>query len=510
MIIRKIIVAFFLFIFASLAHAKIYTSEANNCLTRPDVNGTLVVHLDSVRSGVFSYTNGCWHMASGDIKFQQFKGILVAISTWVPLQSIDFYEDFDPYPIPPEIKLEEMVNGSIVFNYYKSSREYVCEQKNTVCAELNAFTPRYRLQTKQLHNIHSYYECYITDIDYPGVGDSDCFLNKQYYIEDNLIKECSSRPYHPVCIKNNNGANDGEDDDNDNNGGNNNNNTGNNGGNNNNNNGNNGGNNNNNNGNNGGNNNNNNGNNGGNNNNNNGNNDGDDDDDIVDISVITNELSNINKSLIIISNNTSDVLSSIKNIEQTTNNIENNIVDISKSSDKLVEGQLLLNNRLSDISKTNNSLLSETKKMHSDINKNHNELLSSLNNSNNGGLGDFSDTDENLLNNKFNDSARDYEDKSISYVESTLSKLTNNIPDLTLMFKLPSSFYGGNKGVCKPLSSKLDFDFPFYSKKFTLKFDTSDFCQHYDKDFRGIVDFMFAFMTALAIFRLYHRYNSSH
>lgn len=513
MMIRKILLACVLFIFTEFAYAKIYNSEANDCLTRPDIKGTLIVHLNSARSGVFSHVNGCWWMASGDIKFQQFNGTLVAISTWVALQYIDFKDDYESYPRPDELKPGELVNGSVAFNYYKSSHEYVCQQTNTICENLDTFTPRYRMLVKELRNIHSYYNCQITDADYPLVGDSYCYLNKQYYIENSEIYACSSNPVHPVCVRNNTSNNGNSNNENNNsNNANNNNNSGNN--------------------------NNsdnsnshNNHNSGGNNNNSNEDNDDEDEDDFVDINVITNELSNINTNLLIISNNliktndnvlkitnnTSSILSLVDNIDETANNILNNTSDINRSTNELVTGQRVSNNILSGISKTDNAILTEAKKLHSDINKNHNELLSKLNSNSNGnsgnsnnGIGDFTDADANSLNSKFNDSASIYEDKSISYVESALSKLSNSIPDLSLMFKLPDSFYGGNSGMCKSLSTNLDFKFPYSSQRFSLKFDTSDFCQHYDKNFRGIVDFMLAFMTALAVFRLYHRYNSSH
>lgn len=474
MIIRKIILAFILFIFASSAHAKTYTSEANDCLTRPDINGTLVVHLNSVRSGFFSHTNNCWYMASGDIKPQNYQGTLVAIATWVPLAYIDFEPDFSQYPKPDRLKPNTWLHGFLVFTYYEQSRDYFCKNSMTSCAAIQKFTPSMTMSVKQLKDIAGYYSCYPTNTDYPDIGDANCKLDKQYYIENGKIKHCSSNPEHTSC---NNGNND------------NNGNNGNNG-----------------------------------NNNNNGNNDVNNSENVHlsdindELIVISESLNTINTDVSKVAGNSDLILSSVESIKQTTNDIANNTDDIGETVDELLKGQIKINENLSKIASTDVVLLSETKSFHSDVNKNHDALMNKLdsiengngNGSGNDGIGDFNEANANSLNDKFNDSASDYEDKSLSYVESALSKLTNNIPDLTLMFKLPSSFYGGNNGVCKPLSSKLDFDFPFYSKKFILKFDTSDFCQHYDKNFRGIVDFMLAFMTALAIFRLYHRYNSSH
>ncbi|MCO6539414.1 MAG: methyl-accepting chemotaxis protein [Gilliamella sp.] len=444
-------------------------------MTRSEINGSLFVHLNSSRSGVFSHTNGCWWMASGDIKFQNYQGSLLAIAKWIALRYIDYEDDYEQYPPPLEFVSNSWVESSVVFTYFINSRSDHCMKNGIVCSKLEEFTPTQNMPVKQLKGLSFYYECYITDTNkkYPSIGDANCRLRKDFYIENDRIKYCSSSPEHQLC--NNNGNNN-----NNNNNGNSNNNN----------------------------------NNGNNNNNNNNNNNGN-----------NNQLSAINDKLIIISkslNTTSEnvlniadttnaISTTVNNIEQTSNEIASNTENISNSVD-------ILTDSADGILKNGSDLLSEARLLHGDVNKHHAQLMNKLNiidsnsgggNSNNG-IGDFTDADANSLNNKFNDSASDYEDKSISYVESALSKLSNSIPDLSLMFKLPNSFYGGNNGMCKPLSTNLDFKFPSSSQSFSLKFDTSNFCQHYDKNFRGIVDFMLAFMTALAIFRLYHRYNSSH
>ena len=489
--IKKILLAFVLFIFIQSAHSKIYNSEASDCLQREEINGTLNVHLNSTQSGVFSHTNECWWQAAGDIKFQSYGGALFAIARWVPLAYIDFNDDYEQLPLPSWITIESWNSAFYVFAYYQELRNNYCNVTGSICSELKQYPPMKNMPVKQIKGLTNYYECYITDTNYyyPTLSDVNCRLVKGYYFDDDTIKPCFINPSHPDCQ---NDYDDSNNNSNNNNSENNNNNV----------------------------------NSDNNNNNVNSDNNSGNNNDVNDaLHSINDKLLTISKSLNAsndnvskIANNTEDIVDSVNSIDFALATIANNTLDIIASIDDLSDEQKRTNDTLDDISRIESGLLSETKSFHFDANKNHDELMNRLgsisssdgvnNNGGNNSIGDFTDSDANSLNNKFNESSDNYNDDSISYVESALSKLSNSIPDLSLMFKLPNSFYGGNNGMCKPLSTNLNFKFPFSSQKFLLKFDTSNFCQHYDKNFRGIVDFLFSFMTALAIFRLYHRYNS--
>ena len=500
---KNIFLLFVLFLFIQSAHAKIYYSEADDCLTRPEINGSLFVHLNSSRSGVFSHTNSCWWMASGDIKFQNYEGSLSAIARWVALKYIDYESDYEQYPKPDHLQPNSWVFGSLAFNYYVLSRDYFCQQSNTVCTELEKFTPQNTMRLKNLSAIHYYYNCYPTDTDYPEIGNANCKLDDKYYIENGVIKYCESNPSHPNCNKNtgsgsgNTGSGSGNTGNGSDNTGNGSDNTGNGSGNT--------------------------GNGSGNTGNGSGNTGSGNE---SQLSAINDKLVVISQSLNITNGHVSKISTDVENISDSVDTIDLTLNSISQSVNESVYEQELTNNILGEISNTATGLLSESKSLRSAVNKNHRELINAIRgnsgnsdnggnsdnsgNSGNSGIGDFTDSDADLLNNKFDNFADNYNDESLSFVENALSKLSNNIPDLALMFKLPSSFYGGNNGTCKPLSTNLNFKFPFSPQNFVLKFDMSNFCQNYDKNFRGIVDFLLAFMTALAIFRLYHRYNSSH
>ena len=309
--IKKILLAFVLFIIINPVHAKIYNSEDSDCLEREDIHGTLYVHLNSAQSGVFSHTNKCWWQATGDIKFQSYGGALSAIATWVALAYVDFNDDYEQLPLPSWITIESWNSGAYVFSYYQELRDNYCRVTGTVCSSLRQHLPMKNMPVKQLKGLSNYYECYITDENYfyPDLSDVNCHLKKGYYIDisDDKIKPCSLNPAHPDCLN--------DDDDNNNNNGNNNN-----------------GNNNNNNGN---------GNGNGNDNNGNGENGGngvENNNDVNEILLsIDNKLSSISNTLDANNVDVSKIADNTENITHAVNSIDSSLTVIANNTSDIVE-----------------------------------------------------------------------------------------------------------------------------------------------------------------------------
>lgn len=528
------IVLLVLLCFSFYTHAVTYESDNGNaCLERDNIVGNLIPHLMSEKSGIFSNTNKCWYMASGDISIMTLKGTTVVYATWVPFKYIDFEPNDDTSSNNEQLTKPEgllpntHVEAKLAYNYYVASRQKYCDSNPTVvCANVSCNNPRSTMNVSELTCDNNYYTCYMTNTDYPQIGDATCTLKEGYFIDGTRVRSCSLYPENPACKteENNNTEN-------------NNNNTG-----------------------------------GGgsgtgtgtgenNGNNSSGNSSN------VDLTAIALDVTQIkdnteklldsaNDSLTVsnaildeskkLTDNTDILVEQGEKTAETLTQIESHTDKLVTSNEALLTQAKLTNSVLSDIYYSNediltavngvstdvqqnsaitrqvadntkslaqstNALVSETQNQHDDINNNHNALMNKLNNlSVKADIGDFSSSDDQSLNTTFNTSSGQYEKDSLSLVDSALSTLTNNIPDLAIMFKLPSSFYGDSYGRCKVLNTQLDFNFPFSAQTYSMQFSTETLCKQYDTHFRGIVDFLLAFLTALSVFRLYHRYSSSH